>query len=201
VRVLANVDSRTGGSEATTKPNGGAATDGTPHRRAADILERALLRTGGTVTAFLETVTGEVVEADMIEQGVIEATAASRLEVDTGHSLVSRQAILRGRTSRRDYLYAETLFVPDRLPDGVPHLLETTRDPIGRLLAARGVGMTRTVLGAPDRTPAVARLGPGNSVDAAIFARRYRVDTCGVAVMLIDEWFLPDLRDAVLRAG
>ena len=201
MQVLASVNSRTRGPEARTKPNGGAATDGVAHGRAADILERALLRTGGTVTAFLETVTGEVVEADIIAQGAIDTTAASRLEVGAGHSLVSRQAILRGRTSRRNYLYAETLFVPDRLPDGVPHLLETTRDPIGRLLAERGVGMTRTVLGAPVRTPAVARLGPDNAVNAAIFARRYRVDSCGVAVMLIDEWFLPDLREAVLRAG
>ena len=68
-------------------------------------------------------------------------------------------------------------------------------------LAARGFVMRRTVPGTPDRTPSVARLGPENSVDAAIYARRYLVESCGVPVMLIDEWFLPDLRDAVLRRG
>jgi len=61
--------------------------------------------------------------------------------------------------------------------------------------------MTRTMVGAPHRTPAVARLGADNSVDAAILARRSRVECCGAAVMLIDEWFLPDLRDLLLRTG
>jgi chorismate-pyruvate lyase len=201
VPVLAIAARRSWGSEATTKPTPGIATAGLARQQAAHILERALSRTGDTVTAVLETLTGEAVDADAIGHAAIVASAPNCLGVGAGHALVSRRAILRGRTSRRAYVYAETVLVPDRLPADVPHLLETTNDPIGRLLAARGVGMTRTVLGAPHRTPSVAGLGPGNAADAAILARRSRVDSCGAVVMLIDEWFLPGLGDVVMGVG
>jgi chorismate-pyruvate lyase len=190
-------DTRTGRSGATTQSHGGAASDGDP-RRAAELLADALSGSDDTVTALLESLTGEVVEAERIAQTTIVATASNRLDVVAGHALVSRQAILRGRTSRRDYLYAETLFVADRLPDGVRSRLATTTDPIGRVFAARDITMSRTVLGTPHRTPTVPRLGAENALEHAIFARRYRVEAGGLAVMLIDEWFLPSLRDVVL---
>jgi len=176
-------------------------TDGRADRRAAEILERALSRTHGTVTEFLETTTGEAVDAQLIVQTASVATDRNLLDVAAGHPLVSRQAILRGRTSARAYLYAETLLVPDRLPPAVTRTLATTTDPIGRVLAARGISVSRTLLGAPRRSPGVAAVGPDRCRDAAIYARRYRIESGAAIVMLIDEWFLPDLRDAVLRTG
>ena len=65
----------------------------------------------------------------------------------------------------------------------------------------RSTGVTRTVLGAPRRTPSVARLGPGNACHRAVFARSYRVDSRGLAVMLIEEWFLADLGELIVRPG
>ena len=181
-----------------TNANGGAADDGAMHRRAARAVERLLSQADGTVTALLERVTGEAVEADVIAQVAIVSTGRGPLDLEPGRPVVRRHAIVRGVTSQRDYIYAETLLVPDRLPAGVADRLATTRDPIGRVLAARGVPMTRAVLGSPERSPAVARLGADNAAAAAIFARRYRVDASGVAVMLIDEWFLRDLSARVL---
>ena len=176
-----------------TNANGGAADDGAMHRRAARAVERLLSQSDGTVTALLERVTGEAVA-----QVAIVSTGRGPLDLEPGRPVVRRHAIVRGVTSQRDYIYAETLLVPDRLPAGVADRLATTRDPIGRVLAARGVPMTRAVLGSPERSPAVARLGADNAAAAAIFARRYRVDASGVAVMLIDEWFLRDLSARVL---
>ncbi len=170
------------------------------HRRAARVVERLLSRPDGTVTALLERVTGESVEADVIAQVAFVPTVRGPLDLEPGDAVVRRRAIVRGAMSRRDYLYAETLFVPDRLPADVPDLLATSNEPIGRVLEARGFGMTRAVLDAPRQRPIVARLDPANSVAAAIYARRYRVDSSGVAVMLIDEWFLRDLSVAVLAA-
>jgi chorismate-pyruvate lyase len=161
-------------------------------------LERALQVVSGTVTAFLEDLTGEVVEADNLERGTTYATVPNGLNVGAGHPLAWRKAVLRGRSSARAYLYAESLIVPDRLPEGTYRRLKTTSDPIGRVLAERGFPITRAVLATPDRTAAIARSGPDHSVSAAIYARRYRIDSSGMPVMLIDEWFLQDLRDAIL---
>jgi chorismate-pyruvate lyase len=186
------------GSETTAGPNGLSTQDPEPSRRAAVILESALLSVSGTVTAFLEEITGEALEADRVERSTAYATVLNDLNVGAGHPLAWRKAILRGRSSARAYLYAESLIVPDRLPQGICARLETTTLPIGRVLAERGFQMTRTVLGAPDRTPTIAWLGPDDSASAVIYARRYRVDSCGMPVMLIAEWFLQDLRDAIL---
>ena len=173
----------------TTNANSGSAPDGARNRRAGRLIERALSRSDDTVTALLERVTGEVVEADVMVQTAIVLTDRGPLDVKPGQLVVRRQAIIRGATSRRDYLYAETLLVPDRLPAGVPELLAATNAPIGRVLAARGFPMTRAMLDGPLRTPTVARLDPANCVASAIYARRCRVDSSGIAVMLIDEWF------------
>ncbi len=184
-----------------TNPNRRAADDDAMHRVAAGVVARLLSQSDGTVTALLERVTGESVEADVIVQAAIVSTAPGPLDVEPGRPVVRRHAIVRGTASRRDYLYAETLLVPDRLPADVPEVLAATSAPIGRVLADRGIRIARTVLGAPERRPTVARLAPGNAVSAAIFARRYRVDAGGVAVMLIDEWFLRDLSARVLAFG
>jgi chorismate-pyruvate lyase len=199
--VLAVGDRRPAGSEATTTANADAAIHDPGRQDAARVLQQALARSDGTVTAFLEWVTGESVDADVIAQTLVVATARGPLGVEPGQSIIRRQAIIRGRTSRQDYLYAETVLVPDRLPAGVPELLATTNDPIGRVLAARGFGMTRAELGSPRRTPSVARLGSTNSVAAAIFARRYRVDGADAAIMLIHEWFLPDLGTVLIGSA
>ena len=102
-------------------------------------------------------------------------------------------------TSQRTDIYAETLLVPDRLPAGVADRLERRAIRSGGCSRHEGfLILTRAVLGSPERSPAVARLGADNAAAAAIFARRDRVDVSGVAVMLIDEWFLRDLSARVL---
>lgn len=77
----------------------------------------------------------------------------------------------------RTYMYAETVFVPDRLPEGVRELLAGIREPIGGVLASRGVAMTRTVLGAAKRRPVPAGDEPKRSAAAPLPAcQRSRFD-------------------------
>jgi chorismate-pyruvate lyase len=169
-----------------TRP-AGRATDRAGVIRA---LTDALASNAGTVTSLLEAWTGDAIDATRVEHVRLAATASNGLGVDPGHPLILRRAVLRGRASRREYVYAETVLVPDRLPCGVAELLATTCEPIGRALSSRGVEVTRTVPEEPIRHAGAARCA---NTRQALVARNYRVDTAGAPVMLIDEWFLPAL--------
>jgi chorismate-pyruvate lyase len=92
------------------------------------------------------------------------------------------------------YVYAETLLVPGRLPEAFFNRLETSIDPIGRILTDEGITFTRVPLPRPDRRDELVHAGAPPSIDDCPLARAYRVDVDGLPVMMINEWFLPTLR-------
>ena len=154
-------------------------------------LELALADTGVTVTAFLERIAGEAIDAHDRRHVMTQAAKSNPLGAEEGCPLLQRSAVLQGRMSAQPYLYAESLLVPSRLPASFCPRLETSRDPIGRLLSNEGIGFTRSPLSRPHR--------PGASTDASpvpddyLLARRYRLDIDGLPVMVVAEWFLPAL--------
>ena len=155
-------------------------------------LESALSESGTTVTAFLEQLVGERVDAHDRRHLTIPAGTPNLLGVEKGHPLLQRSTVLRGRVSEQPYVRAESLLVPSRLPAGFCRQLETSSDPIGRILAREGIGFTRSQLPGPDRPMTCARDELPESEDY-LLVRRYRVEINEVVVMVISEWFLHTL--------
>jgi chorismate-pyruvate lyase len=157
-------------------------------------LEADLGRASGTVTAFLEHLVGEPIDAGERCQTTTKAEVPNSLRVAEGHPLIFRTAALRGRTSGRSYLYAETVLVPSRLSANCCQRLESTSDPIGRILEEEGITITRQPLGGP--APGSAPVSPEarRAVGDHLLARTYRVDAEGAPLMVITEWFLSSLR-------
>jgi len=153
-------------------------------------LRAALDRTSGTVTDFLEQLVGETIEAHAQRHDIIEAHNANGLEVEEGEPLLHRAATLRGRTSGRSYVYAESIIVVGRLPTGFGNQLATSADPIGRILEEMGVAVTRQGVGEPDGVP---RPNSDMKVGDYLLARTYRIDSEQTPVMIITEWFLKTL--------
>lgn len=156
-------------------------------------LEEALSRANGTVTAFLEQLVGEPIDARARRHKMTRAERSNGLRVPEGHPLLLRAAALQGRTSGRSYVYAESILVPSRLPGTFRLRLESSNDPIGRILGEEGINTTRQPLSAPDRStvadPPVEAIGIGDH----LLARSYRIDAEGTPVMVIAEWFLTPL--------
>jgi len=153
-------------------------------------LRAALESTSGTVTDFLEQLVGETIDADTHHHDILEAHNANGLGVEEGEPLLHRAATLRGRTSGRSYVYAESIIVVGRLPTGFCNRLEASTEPIGRILDEMGIAVTRQCVGEPDGEP------PPNSdakVDDYVLARTYRIDFERTPVMIITEWFLKTL--------
>jgi chorismate-pyruvate lyase len=157
-------------------------------------LESALSRASGTVTAFLEHLVGEPIDAGERRQQTAKAESPNSLRVAEGHPLIFRTAALQGRTSGRSYLYAETILVPSRLPANCRQRLESSSDPIGRILEEEGITITREPLGRPEPGSAPASAKVDIAVGDYLLARTYRIDAEGTPLMVITEWFLTSLR-------
>jgi chorismate-pyruvate lyase len=157
-------------------------------------LEIALSRASGTVTAFLEQLIGEPIDARVRRHKMTRAEPSNGLRVPEGHPLLFRAAALQGRASGRSFVYAESVLVPSRLPGTFCLRLESSNDPIGRILGDEGITVTRHPLDAPDRSsapnPPERSIGFGDY----LLSRSYRIDAEGDPVMVIAEWFLTSLR-------
>jgi chorismate-pyruvate lyase len=162
-------------------------------------LQKKLLDGPGTVTHFLETLTGERLIADVVRQYPVSASSNNDLEVPTGQAMTHRIAVLRGLMTKRPYLYAESTFVQERLPEQARDQLERTTDPIGRVLIAHKVGLIRESLPRPELVRVdvpVTDLDLGSEI---VWSRTYRLTLDGRPVFAIREWFLRSVLDALDR--
>lgn len=149
------------------------------------------------MTAILEQLVGERVEAHEPHHVMIHAAPVNPLQVQAGHTLLQRSAELRGTVSAHVYMHATSLLVPSRLPASVSHRLETSSDPIGRILVEEGIIFTRAPMARSDRRQEPLLTDTANVPDDYLLARTYRLDVDRVPVMVISEWFLPVLETLV----
>jgi chorismate-pyruvate lyase len=155
-------------------------------------LRAALENTSGTVTNFLEQLVGESIDAQAHHHDIIGAPTSNDLMVAEGEPLLHRAATLRGRISGSSYVYAESVIVTSRLPTRFRLRLESSIDPIGRILDEMGIAVTREK---PVELPGfdVSRPNGAMSVGDYLLARTYRIDSERSPVMVITEWFLRTL--------
>ena len=159
-------------------------------------LQRAVIDSPGTVTDFLERLTGEPLVADVVRQGPVVLGPGNDLEAVSGDAATHRIAVLKGGTTDQPYVYAETMFVGERLPEPARSQLEGTTDPIGRVLVAHGLHPDRESLAITEEAvgqapAAVAALGSD-----IVWSRAYRLRIDGQPVFAIHEWFLRSVLDA-----
>jgi len=160
-------------------------------------LRRIVLESTDTVTHLLESLTGERLEAAVISQGRMPAGSANGLGIAADRITTHRVAVLKGCRSGLPYLYAESTFLAECLPDQARAQLAQTRDPIGRILVAHGLKPLREALPMPaaDRADVVASAaGPGCET---VWARAYRLTLDDVPVFSIREWFLRPVLSAL----
>jgi chorismate-pyruvate lyase len=164
-------------------------------------LARTLLERADTVTHFLERITGEPMVAEVVRQYPIASWSDSTLGVPAGRPMIHRIVVLKGRASALPYLYAESTFVPERLPSEARVQLDSTSDPIGRVLVAHGFELTRKVLpwaGHPDPSRAFSL---GEQTSEVVWARAYLLLLDGDSVFVIRERFFRAVLDALDRSG
>jgi chorismate-pyruvate lyase len=175
----------------------------TPAATASEIthLRRTFLESAETVTRLLETLTGEVLLADVVRQYPVMAEAGNAVGVPVGQVLTQRDAVLKGRTTNASYLYAESLFAPERLPERARVQLAETDDPIGRVLAQHAAKLAREALPRPQRAGPPDGISIAASAADVVWARAYRLMIDGLPVFAISEWFFASVVEALECRG
>lgn len=162
-----------------------------PRRRvsSAGELLTALQRSKGTVTDFLEHLAGEPIDADILSQNTGPAGNDNSLGLESDAELVRRIVLLTGRISGRRFVYAESAIAVERLPASARRRLESSRDPIGRVLTKHRLEVRREPLAGPvvatGNTPRIIDL-----LDRAALSRRYRITLGSDPAIVVSEWFL-----------
>ena len=156
--------------------------------------QRGLLVTDGTVTRFIEAYTLLPVEVVLLQQKKqILDTEHIWLKLPAREEVISRQVILQTHSQEASsptiHTYADSLIVPQRLPQSLLNELESDKQGLGGLLRHSGLETRRELLWCgietlSDLPPAIEDL-EGHT----FISRTYRVFVNQEPLMLINEKF------------
>ncbi|MBM9469360.1 chorismate pyruvate-lyase family protein [Nakamurella leprariae] len=164
---------------------------------------RALNRVGGEPTPGADDLAGADGYTGMAatEPGRWAQLGIDDLDAQVGESLLVRELDLLG--AGRILACATLVAVMGVLPPSLVHVLGTTDEPIGRLLAAHGIQVRRELVrwGLRPAGDLAERLAVAPA--AAVPARSYRMraTSSGRPLALITEWFTPTLFGPPATAG
>lgn len=158
--------------------------------RSLSALQRILLTTDGTVVQLLEAWFDDPISLAGHQQFTTPVGPTDGdLEPMEGETVLRRRVLLRGSRTQRNYVYADTAIVLDRLEATLRDALLSTSEPIGRLLQTYRIETMREVLHTGRRPAAALAAAFGiDSADELLF-RVYRVVSGGRPIMLIAEHF------------
>jgi chorismate-pyruvate lyase len=172
-------------------PSAAAAANGSGFDALA-MVQRLIFNTDATVVRILENCFDEVIRTDGLAQEIAKGSANDAdLELAGGENVLRRSTLLQGCRTGRNYIYAESEIVLDRLPPSLREGLLESAEPIGRLLIRGRVETFRELLRsghalAGSRGPALDA-----GTDAMLPFRTYRVIVGARPVMRITEHFAP----------
>ena len=178
-----------------------------------DPFDRMLLTTDGMVTTLLEACIGERIVTRTTRQSgpalldqLLAAAGrwwypdAQLLELAPVERLIARRVTLRGARSGVAYVLAESLVVPDRVPDPVGRGLQRAGASLGRLLAAGRLESRRDIL----EITAVRAAAAGDHLEvapSALLVRRcYTILIGRRPVAAVSEWLVPGRLAATTHA-
>lgn len=102
--------------------------------RQLSTFQRILLTTDGTVTEILEAYLFEKIQVVKLSQTpVILKKGLKQLKLQKESNVIERKILLQGKVSRKNFIYAESIFVPDRFDQKIQAGLEKSRKPIGQI--------------------------------------------------------------------
>lgn len=153
-------------------------------------LQRVLLTTDGTVTNVLEALSGEAVALVKLSQSY-DLSPADDPDLCTadGEGLIRRRILLRGRSSGRNYVYAESVVMMNRLHPGLCHDLVETDNPIGKLLVQNRIETFREFVSWGFEPAGSIAVHFGLLEDDQLISRTYRVFSQRSPIMVITEKF------------
>ena len=152
--------------------------------------QKIILTTDGTLTELLEIYLHEKLKIVKLEEEIIPAREdIAALDIKTGHEIISRKILLQGKISHSNWIYAESLIVPDRLDEVFRERLIKTQEPIGRLWVERRMETFKEIIDTERKI--AGNLGKYFPIqpEVRLLSRTYRVFSNQQIIMMITEKF------------
>ncbi|GAB4379779.1 MAG: chorismate pyruvate-lyase family protein [Elainellaceae cyanobacterium] len=152
--------------------------------------QRILLTTDGTVTDILEAYLFEQIRiVKLSEKLVLLGQDIPAMDLKEGTEVIARKVLLQGKISRRNFVYAESIVVPERLDENFRQALLETKTPIGKLWFEQKVETFKEILdSSKERAEDLSQFFSIEPSDR-LLSRTYRVVTNRKSVMMITEKF------------
>jgi chorismate-pyruvate lyase len=115
-----------------------------PNDHDLTVFQRVLLATDGTVTDLIALYAGEPMRVRKLQQDVRTDKVEPALECTEGTAVLDRRILLSGAV--KNYLYAESRFVLERLPESIRDQMLTTDRPVGLLWKAERLETFREIV-------------------------------------------------------
>jgi chorismate-pyruvate lyase len=113
------------------------------------------------------------------------------LDPTPAETLIARQVILKGARSGIAFVTAESLIIPERLPEPSAERLRHPGASLGRVLAASGRPTWRHILETTDVHDAAVNHRLGVSSDAILARRTYTIGSTQQPLAAVTEWLVP----------
>jgi chorismate-pyruvate lyase len=157
------------------------------------LVPRILFATDGTINHILEAYAGEPVDLVRLTSTIVQDTSRWQdLGADEGERALERLSLMRGQTSDRVFVHAESVVLLDRLPEAVAEELVTEGTGLLMLLTKRRIGTFRETVsdwqGHDDEIAACFGI-PASEV---LVARTYEIVIGGRPVAWATETFPKD---------
>lgn len=152
--------------------------------------QRILLTTDGTLTEILAAYLCEQIHlVKLSEQSYALEQAIAPLNVETGMEVIDRRILLQGKISRRNFIYAESFLVPDRLEETFKQELLVSQTPLGRLWLEHKLETFKEIIDTAKEPAGSLASYFSISPEEALLSRTYRVFSKREPIMMITEKF------------
>lgn len=155
-----------------------------------NLFQRILLQTDGTLTEMLENYLGENISVLKITEDIqYEPQNIFPLNINNGQEIIKRKILLQGENSRKNWLYADSVIVLDRLEKNFREELITSGKPIGKLWKKYKIETYKEIISYFREPAAVLSKYFDMSKRDDLLCRTYRVFSNRKPVMMITEKF------------
>lgn len=152
--------------------------------------QRILLTTDGTVTEILEAQFWEPINLiKLFQEKRVSDVDIPYLEIRSGTDILVRKILLQGNDSKTNYIYAESILVPEHLDDYLQDGLINTDKPLGRLMIEAKTETFREILSCKKEKAEELNEYFDQAAESILISRTYRVFADQKPIILITEKF------------
>jgi chorismate-pyruvate lyase len=161
--------------------------------------QRILLTTDGTLTEILEAYLFEPLQIVKLSEEIILTTQdIPPLDLKSGSEVIERKVLLQGKISRKNFIYAESRLVADRLEPKFRDELLKSQIPMGRLWLEHKIETFKEIIDSSQELAENLSNYFKIQTEDRMLSRTYRVFSNHQPIMMITEkfpesYFLKDL--------